>query len=629
MPTLFDLREERENSDAGERKKQKREELLFPSHQTPRALRAQTRSARASAARDAGGDAIDGTNMDHEEPSTSGAEAGDETRYSLTKPSIPVANDNWDNENSDLILYAGDEIWMNEKQYRVDSILGHGTFGQVVRCICCQTGNHIALKVIKNQPAYFHQARMEIAILQYLNNQYELESKHHIVRMLDFCKFKNHLCIAFELLHDNLYELLKMNHFHGLSLNLVRALVSQILTALIALRDSGVIHCDLKPENILLENPHESAAIKIIDFGSACFSDQTVYSYIQSRFYRSIEVVLGYPYSFSIDMWSLGCIAAELFLGLPLFPGASEYDLLCRIIEMLGQPVDNMLKFSKNTFKYFKMAQASPSGGGGEGRYELMTEDEYEASSNSSHKPGKCYFTKTKLADIIGTYPYRCTGDAASHEKEQKRRDAFLDFLQRLLTLDPHVRWTPRQAMQHPFVTGEDFAGPFQPQPDVPRHFWPTASPAAGVMGSTPGQGVPGTGHRNRAYSGGSCSSGEGPTHFDVNHPMGGVGFVPSQHQQRARMEMIHAQAHAAACQAVVGSHPPAAAANITFPTPFGTPPMVLHFGTPPAVWNSQRRMTYPMPVVTGLSQSYDGQVSHFAMNQNGENNNGGTQHHQ
>ena len=56
---------------------------------------------------------------------------------------------------------------------------------------------------------------------------------------------------------------------------------------------------------------------------------------------------------------------------------------------------------------------------------------------------------------------------------------------------------------------------------------------------------------------------------------------------------------------------------------------MVLHFGTPPAVWNSQRRMTYPMPVVTGLSQSYDGQVSHFAMNQNGENNNGGTQHHQ
>ena len=97
-----------------------------------------------------------------------------------------------------------------------------------MKCYCFETGEHIALKVIKNQPAYFHQARMEIAILQYLNSQYDLENKHHIVRMLDFCKFKNHLCIAFELLHDNLYELLKLNHFHGLSLNLVRALVSQV-----------------------------------------------------------------------------------------------------------------------------------------------------------------------------------------------------------------------------------------------------------------------------------------------------------------------------------------------------------------------------------------------------------------
>jgi serine/threonine protein kinase len=101
---------------------------------------------------------------------------------------------------------------------------------------------------------------------------------------------------------------------------------SQILDALIVLRDASIIHCDLKPENILLAPPAASGGalgqLKLIDFGSACFETRTVYSYIQSRFYRSPEVLLGLSYSASIDMWSFGCVAAELFLGLPLFPGA-------------------------------------------------------------------------------------------------------------------------------------------------------------------------------------------------------------------------------------------------------------------------------------------------------------------
>ena len=74
----------------------------------------------------------------------------------------------------------------------------------------------------------------------------------------------------------------------------------------------------------------------MIDFGSACLEDRTVYTYIQSRFYRSPEVLVGVKYTATIDMWSLGCISAELFLGLPLFPGSSEYNQLYRIIDMLG-----------------------------------------------------------------------------------------------------------------------------------------------------------------------------------------------------------------------------------------------------------------------------------------------------
>ncbi len=85
-----------------------------------------------------------------------------------------------------------------------------------------------------------------------------------------------------------------------------------------------------------LSSSLESPTLKVIDFGSACHEAQTTYTYIQSRFYRSPEVLLGLPYTSAIDMWSLGCIAAELFLGLPLFPGNSEYNQLSRIVEMLG-----------------------------------------------------------------------------------------------------------------------------------------------------------------------------------------------------------------------------------------------------------------------------------------------------
>lgn len=70
------------------------------------------------------------------------------------------------------------------------------------------------------------------------------------------------------------------------------------------------------------------------------------------------QVVLGYQYTMAIDMWSLGCVAAELFLGLPLFPGASEHDLLSRVTEMLGTPPAAVLAASKNAEKYFTVVES-------------------------------------------------------------------------------------------------------------------------------------------------------------------------------------------------------------------------------------------------------------------------------
>ena len=79
----------------------------------------------------------------------------------------------------------------------------------------------------------------------------------------------------------------------------------------------------MKPEKILLKAPNKSG-IKVIDFGSSCFEAERIYTYIQSRFYRAPEIILGIPYTPAIDMWSFGCVLAELYTGFPLFPGENE-----------------------------------------------------------------------------------------------------------------------------------------------------------------------------------------------------------------------------------------------------------------------------------------------------------------
>ena len=81
----------------------------------------------------------------------------------------------------------------------------------------------------------------------------------------------------------------------------------------------------------------------MIDFGSSCFVNERIYTYIQSRFYRAPEIILGIPYTTAIDMWSFGCILTELFTGVPLFPGESEQEQLSLIMEVIGMPPQTIL----------------------------------------------------------------------------------------------------------------------------------------------------------------------------------------------------------------------------------------------------------------------------------------------
>ncbi len=117
--------------------------------------------------------------------------------------------------------------------------------------------------------------------------------------------------------------------------------------------------------------------IKIIDFGSACYSGHPVFTYIQSRFYRAPEVILGIQYDTAIDIWSLGCIAFELFFGVPLFPGASEYDQIKMIISVCGYISINRVPDSKLIMKGAK-ANSFFNFDYQTGQFSLKSKEQYE-----------------------------------------------------------------------------------------------------------------------------------------------------------------------------------------------------------------------------------------------------------
>ncbi|KAL8947147.1 MAG: hypothetical protein Q9222_006541 [Ikaeria aurantiellina] len=402
-------------------------------------------------------------------------------RRVLTKPSKGVKNDGFDNEDSDYILYVNDILGNEENghknRYLILDVLGQGTFGQVVKCQNLRTQEVVAVKVVKNRTAYFNQSMMEVSVLDLLNGKLDKNDDHHLLRLRDTFIHKQHLCLVFELLSVNLYELIKQNQFRGLSTTLVRVFAQQLLNGLSLLNKARLIHCDLKPENILLKNL-ESPIIKIIDFGSACDERQTVYTYIQSRFYRSPEVLLGLPYSSAIDMWSLGCIVVELFLGLPLFPGSSEYNQVSRITEMLGLPPTWMLEMGKQSGEFFEKTHDEY----GRRTYRLKSMEQYSREHGSKEQPSKKYFQATTLPEIIRSYSMpRKNMKQAEIDREMNNRVAFIDFVRGLLNINPLERWSPQQAKLHPFITQQKFTQPFVPPMNLKSSSM-SKSPAPGVQ---------------------------------------------------------------------------------------------------------------------------------------------------
>ncbi|KAJ6638055.1 putative dual specificity tyrosine-phosphorylation-regulated kinase 3 like, partial [Pseudolycoriella hygida] len=333
-------------------------------------------------------------------------------------------NSDYDNEHGSYIHIPHDHV---AYRYEVLKIIGKGSFGQVVKAYDHKTHEHVALKMVRNEKRFHRQAQEEIRILQHLRKQ-DKDNTMNIIHMYDYFTFRNHMCITFEILYINLYELIKKNKFQGFSLQLVRKFAHSLLQCLDALSRNKIIHCDMKPENVLLKQQGRSG-IKVIDFGSSCYENQRVYTYIQSRFYRAPEVILGVKYGMAIDMWSLGCILAELLTGYALLPGEDEADQLACIIELLGMPPQSLLDQSKRA-KNFISAKGYP-------RYCSA-----ETLEDGTIILGPGLSRRGKERRPPGGKDLRTALKGCDDQ-------LFLSFLRGCLELDPELRMTPSQALRH------------------------------------------------------------------------------------------------------------------------------------------------------------------------------------
>ncbi|KAJ9683834.1 hypothetical protein PVL29_016369 [Vitis rotundifolia] len=320
-------------------------------------------------------------------------------------------------ENKDLPIVLNTVL---AGRYYITEYLGSAAFSKVVQAHDLHTEMDVCLKIIKNDKDFFDQSLDEIKLLKYVN-KHDPADEHHILRLYDYFYHQEHLFIVCELLRANLYEFQKFNQESGgetyFTLKRLQVITRQCLEALEYLHDLGIIHCDLKPENILIKS-YRRCEIKVIDLGSSCFRTDNLSLYVQSRSYRAPEVILGLPYDQRIDIWSLGCILAELCSGEVLFPNDELVTLLVRMIGMLG-PIDlEMLVRGQETYKYFTK------------EYDLYHINE-----------------ETNEMD------YLIPEESSLEDHLQISDVGFLNFLRDLLEINPQRRPTAREALDHPWLS--------------------------------------------------------------------------------------------------------------------------------------------------------------------------------
>uniref|UniRef100_A0A3B3ZBZ4 dual-specificity kinase n=2 Tax=Periophthalmus magnuspinnatus TaxID=409849 RepID=A0A3B3ZBZ4_9GOBI len=181
--------------------------------------------------------------------------------------------------------------------------------------------------------------------------------------MQDWFNHEGHICIVFELLGLSTCEFLQQNHYAPFSLEQIRHMAFQLFRAVSFLHRNKLTHTDLKPENILLvssdfnleynentqrdEKKLKSIDVKVVDFGTATFDHEYHESLVSTRHYRAPEVILDLGWNQSCDVWSLGCVLMEFYVGRTLFPTHDSQEHLAMMERVLGPIPAHLLKQTK------------------------------------------------------------------------------------------------------------------------------------------------------------------------------------------------------------------------------------------------------------------------------------------
>jgi serine/threonine-protein kinase PRP4 len=235
----------------------------------------------------------------------------------------------------------------------------------------------------------------------------------------------------------NLREVLKkFGKDVGINIKAVRIYAQQLFLSLSLLKKCNILHADIKPDNILVSESKNT--LKMCDLGSASdASENDITPYLVSRFYRAPEIIIGLPYDYALDMWSVGCTLYELYTGKILFPGRSNNQMLKLMMELKGKFSNKMLRKGQFANQHF--------------------DDDLNFLYHETDKISNKEVIKT----VVITKPTRdmkprlLSKTSNMTDEETRLLNAFVDLLDKCLNLNPEKRITVREALLHPFITGK------------------------------------------------------------------------------------------------------------------------------------------------------------------------------
>ncbi|XP_005998027.1 glycogen synthase kinase 3 alpha b isoform X2 [Latimeria chalumnae] len=243
-----------------------------------------------------------------------------------------------------------------EVSYTDIKVIGNGSFGVVYQARLLTTGELVAIKKVLQDKRFKNR---ELQIMRKLDHC-------NIVRLRYFFyssgekKDEVYLNLVLDYVPETVYRVAR--HFskakQTIPIIYVKVYMYQLFRSLAYIHSQGVCHRDIKPQNLLVDP--ETAILKLCDFGSAkqLVRGEPNVSYICSRYYRAPELIFGATdYTSNIDIWSAGCVLAELLLGQPIFPGDSGVDQLVEIIKVLGTPTREQIREMNPNYTEFKFPQ--------------------------------------------------------------------------------------------------------------------------------------------------------------------------------------------------------------------------------------------------------------------------------